>query len=158
MTRKQAQYVGDTLVRIVAFVLVFVAPCAARPRGTCSNRTLQGSYAFLVTGTNVMAGEQFALAGRFETDGNGSFRGAGTESVSGRVARISFTGTYHVEPECSGTAVFQFPNRSTSQLNLFVADDGDRVFIVVTDQGTVETGSADRQFREHHAKPPVKQQ
>jgi hypothetical protein len=110
---------------------------------------MDGSYGFRITGTNNAVG-QYALVGHFSADGVGHFSGQGTQSVNGTVDRPSFTGTYSVSPDCSGTATFTFPDGTVAPLDLVIEAGGRQIEIIVSGQngkntGEIETGTATKQ-------------
>jgi hypothetical protein len=77
---------------------------SARATITFSNASLQGSYAFFISGSNGTG--PFAVAGSFQADGNGNLT-SGVEDVndSGTVTtNVSLTGAYSVGPDGRGTA------------------------------------------------------
>jgi hypothetical protein len=109
---------------------------------TCSDSSLNGSFAFTLTGTNFGAGVSFALVGRFTADGSGLFSGTGTESVSGTIGHVAFKGSYKVDPDCSGSATLTFQGGGNALLDFVIADDGKQVQLIDADEGTLETGFA----------------
>ena len=84
----------------------------------------------------------YALVGRFSADGAGSFKGAGTESVNGDIARVAFSGTYTVDADCTGAAKLRFAHDGLANLAFIIVDNGNQLQIIVSDQGTLETGTA----------------
>lgn len=115
----------------------------------CSLGSLAGAYGFTLAGTNVGLGVQFAIGGRFTADGEGKFHGNGTESVSGQVFRTSFTGTYEIDAECTGSATLTFEGGDNAHLDFVLVSSGDEVMLIDSDSGTVETGVAKKQFPQH---------
>ena len=127
------------------FGMLMCSSCLAAQ--TCSTESLKGAYGFSVKGTNVVANVQFAITGRFESDGEGHFAGAGSESVSGSVFHTAFQGTYEINADCTGSAILQFSNNVAAHLEFVLVDDAAEILIIDTDQGTIETGVAKKQFR-----------
>ena len=119
----------------------------AAPR--CSNANLSGGYGFSVNGTTANA-EHYSLVGRFVADGKGGVTGVSTQSVNGAISRPSFTGTYTVNADCTGTANLTFDYGGTAPLNFIIVDDGKSVDIISAgtsgSQGDNEVGTATRQF------------
>lgn len=113
----------------------------------CTNASLYGQYGFSVKGTNVALGVPYAIVGRFVPDGQGNFTGTGTQSVAGIIASFSFDGTYEINADCTGSAAFMFPGGGTSKLIFILVQGGNEIFIMDTDQGSVETGIAKKQSR-----------
>lgn len=141
-----------------AWVIVCLGVClgTARPAAAadCTNQSLQGAYGFSLNGTNFNFGVPWAIVGRFDSDGNGAITGTGTQSTKGDVSRSKFTGTYQVEADCSGVATFTFGAGARAVLQFVVVDSGKRVEMIVTDQGTLETGYATKITTTRPAAPP----
>jgi hypothetical protein len=116
---------------------------------TCSNANLSGGYGFSVNGTTANA-EQFSLVGRFVADGKGGVTGVSIQSVNGAISRPSFTATYTVNADCTGTTNITFDFGLTTPLEFIIVDDGKSVYIISAgasgSQGDNETGTATRQF------------
>jgi hypothetical protein len=140
--------------RLCSCVPIFILPtyllCLAGSlyaQGPCSNKSLVGAFGFNVIGTNVSAGLQFAINGRFVADGAGHFKGKATQSSGGKVSRdLKFTGTYTVQTDCTGSANLVFPAGVQPNLEFVLASDNDELLIIDSDDGTVESGVAKKQF------------
>jgi len=89
-------------------VLVGIAPSAqARP---CSMQGVAGNYGFTLTGVVILPTSPVPLAavGRAKLDETGNASGTESRSVGGGFADETFTGTYTVNPDCTGTATLAF--------------------------------------------------
>lgn len=119
----------------------------AAPR--CSNANLTGGYGFNVSGI-AANGVQYSLVGRFVADGKGGVTGTSTQSVNGAISRPTFTATYTVNADCTGTTNITFDFGLTTPLDFIIVDDGKSVYIISAgasgSQGDNETGTATRQF------------
>lgn len=84
-------------------------PFSAGPMGgpELYQRRFEANFAFTIRGRNLTVGE-FAMIGRFTTDGNGRFDGSGDESVNGHVGHSTFAGTCLVEADCAGSSMLNF--------------------------------------------------
>ncbi len=125
----------------LALLLPALATTARADNGGCSNATLKGSYAAVLTGFS--SGFAFAALDLAVADGYGNITGTGTVNVNGTVNSVPFTATYTVNADCSGTATFS--NGSTQ--SLVVKRDGSEAYIIRTGPaatGTVVTGTAHR--------------
>lgn len=111
----------------------------------CSLASLNGSYGFTLSGSYVPAAISYATTGRFVSDGHGSVTGSVVESVNGSISSGTFTATYTVAKDCTGTAVFNFNNGSKSELVFTIVSGGREALLMDTDPGTVETGTAKKQ-------------
>ncbi len=135
-------------IALASLAFMFLAGCSAYAvaQEECSNRSLKGGYGFSVTGTNVELNVQFAITGRFLADGEGHFTGKATQSVAGNVDHTTFQGAYVVNSDCSGTALFQFQSGVNATLDFVLVRHGTEIYIMDADNGTIETGSAKKQF------------
>jgi ABC-type enterochelin transport system substrate-binding protein len=136
------------LIFVVSLVLAGSANIAGAQKG-CINKDVSGGYGFIVTGVNTTVQANFAMSGMFIADGNGNFAGKGTESTAGVVYPLIFEGTYTVDSLCTGTAIFKFQNGDQVKLAFTLVENGSELFIIDADNGTVETGTAKKQFTEH---------
>lgn len=120
----------------------------------CSNANLGGGYGYMVNGTTSNA-EQYSLVGRFVADGKGVVKGGGVQAVNGVISRPTFTGTYTVNANCTGTANLTFDFGGSAPLEFIIVDDGKTVDIIVAGanggQGQNEVGTATRQFNRPQA-------
>src|SRR5882724_12056290 len=102
-------FAPTTLVAAFATLFVLGIPPRAHAdehRG-CSNASLQGSFGFTNTGTNIalpppLAGP-IAQIGRQTFDGRGNTHGTTTLSANGNIVRVTAQGTYQVNPDCTGS-------------------------------------------------------
>ena len=93
-----------------------VAACLAAglaPAGggaSCTRADAAGNYGFTLTGmVNLPTGAvPIAAVGRAELDSNGNVSGTEARSVGGGFADETFTGTYTVNADCTGTTTIQF--------------------------------------------------
>jgi len=93
----------STMLTIV-FLAGFIssAPLQATDHG-CSTTTAAGNWGFTDTGSIVGLGP-FGAIGTFTLDAAGNVVGEQTNSVNGSISRLTFTGTYTVNSDCTGTA------------------------------------------------------
>ncbi|HEX8882046.1 MAG TPA: hypothetical protein VF749_18520 [Candidatus Acidoferrum sp.] len=123
----------------------------------CSAQSLEGRYAFTGEGyftssTTTLPALIGAFApaadvGVFVSDGQGTISGSDTLSSGGQTTPRTFTGTYKVNSDCTGTTALQFsPGPSTAIDIAIVLDDrGHEVRALQTNpQGAVFTVLARR--------------
>jgi hypothetical protein len=142
-----------TLVIVLAtvFVLGILPKAQAGEHRECSNASLQGSFGFTNTGTNIalpppLAGP-IAQIGRQTFDGRGNTHGTGTLSANGNILRVTVQGTYVVNPDCTGSlTLFVSPFGSTVNVEIVIDDDGAEVRALVTDPGAIESLVFKKQF------------
>lgn len=102
---------ANRIAIVVALMLLIIVP---NLRATCSNESLHGTYGYFSQGfVSVTADISPALflpqaqTGLATFDGRGSSSGTYTISSTdpaGEVSRGTFTGTYAVNSDCTGTA------------------------------------------------------
>ena len=130
-------------------ILAMALPLSAHAQngGGCSNGTLQGVYAFTISGqifhadgtVDTRAGvarASFDGAGNFTQDDfvmssslGGPVPSPDTDPLSG--FHTNETGTYTVNPDCTGNATINFPNKVVIKLMLVVYDAGTDIHTVV---------------------------
>ena len=122
-----------------------IAPLARADNKGCTNASLKGTFSHMGTGF-VKAGP-LAGVGADTFDGNGGITGTASLSINGTIVSLTETGTYKVNPDCTGTYTVSSAGGSTTAF--FVIDDGgNEVKAVCTDPGTVITHIFRRQFPE----------
>jgi hypothetical protein len=113
---------------------------------TCSNRTLKGDYGSAIDGTLFFGGPATALLrGVVMTryDGRGSFSQVDFATIDGAPLSSDWrpgTGTYQINPDCTGTAVISTGDGNDLHLRLVVVDGGRQVISVVEGHATGSWG------------------
>lgn len=141
------------MLKRFALALFFVAACSSASADdeyetyTCSNATITGNYGFSMSGTIQPFGN-VAMVGTIRSNGRGSFSGVETASVGGQIYQATYSGTYSVSADCTGSAQYQLiaPNFVMSRSIAFViTKKGAEFFILSTVPGSVLSGKAQRQ-------------
>ena len=119
------------------FVLGIVPTAQAGEQKECSNASLQGSFGFSSTGTLLALPPPFAGAfgeiGRQTFDGQGNTDGTATLSTNGNIHRLTWQGTYAVNPDCTGSmTLFIAPSGATVNLDFVIDDDETEVRAITT--------------------------
>jgi len=134
----------------LAALALGVAVAANAGNKGCSLATLKGAFADKDTGFITAPPE---LAGPFAGvnidtfDGKGALTGTGIVSLNGNIVPGTYTGTYTVDPDCTGTYTVKVSPLGLTTHAFFVIDGGgSELQIVIIDQGTVITCIARRQF------------
>jgi hypothetical protein len=136
-----------TIVAVFTLALTAAPAAKAADRG-CSNATLRGTYSDQDTGTIVGVGP-FAGVNVDSFDGKGNMTISGISSLNGSVSPGVETGTYQVNPDCTGT--YTVSGGGLTLDAFFVIDHaGNELQIVITDPGTVINCVARKQFPEQH--------
>ena len=121
---------------------------------TYSNASITGTYAVNFTAANTTS--IFTSIGTFVSDGNGNITaGALSEYAGGVPCTVSFTGTYSLKADASGTAVLTTKPSGTTgcaanatgslQVAIQAAQQGQSLLLTESDQGSIATGTALKQ-------------
>lgn len=119
-----------------------------------SNASVIGTYSVNFTAANATG--VFTSIGTFVADGSGNITsGALSEYAGGVPCTVSFTGTYTIKADTSGTAALTTkpagsaacPTNATGNLQLAIeaAQQGQSLLITESDTGVVATGTAIKQ-------------
>jgi len=119
-------------------------PEQAWSENSCSLRTLKGTYVYHCSGIQLVNGQQvhFAFAGQDHFNGDGKVTGVYSYSDNSPILQqhISYSGTYTVNPDCTGTYATVDENGISGHLDLFFGRDGEEVTFIFTDPGVVDAG------------------
>ena len=155
MNAKEKIMKRSTLAKTLAIAAVTVfalglAPAAKADDKGCTNATLQGTYSQRGTGVIIapasIAGPT-ANVGTLTFDGRGAITGTVVNSLNGTTVPATEKGTYHVNPDCTGTYTVQISPLGITGSAFFVIDDlANEIQIITTDPGVVIICTARRQF------------
>jgi hypothetical protein len=133
-----------------------LAPAGSSPKALaaegCGLRSLHGGYGFAFQGQVVPPDVEeldLAGAGRIVFDGRGGLSGKEWDSTNGVQETLTFTGSYSIQPDCTGTATLVNSNRRTDHIKFGLIKGGDGFHFTVTDAGVVLTGRVTRQGISH---------
>jgi hypothetical protein len=90
----------------------------------------------------------FAEAVHFVFDGHGKFSGSSTADYGGTIFPVTFTGTYSVKPNCTGSLTADAGSNVIIHRDLVIVDSGKEVEFVSTDAGLVISGYVRKQHAE----------
>ncbi len=99
----------------------------------CTNASLQGTYGWYGTATNVDNGRISADVAIQTFDGAGQFTGHDTLNSNGEIFHRTFTGSYTVNPDCTGTLVFTFAMGAEARAEFVIVAGGSEMFAIQTD-------------------------
>jgi hypothetical protein len=133
------------IVRLTALILVALAALgsASARAAVCTNKLLAGNYGVVVQGTKLgglgFIGQQVGVASA-TYDGNGNFTQIDTVTIAGNVVsdftHTPATGTYTVNPDCTGTFTINFTDgRPPVVANFVLVDSGNEIDAVVISAG-----------------------
>jgi hypothetical protein len=144
-TMKSSTIAKTFTIAAVTALALGIAPTAKADDKGCSNATLRGTFAHrasgFVTAPPVMAGP-FAGVGTDTFDGKGGITGTATLSINGNIVPVTETGTYKVNPDCTGT--YTIPGVTT--LFFVITDSGNEIQGICIDPGVVLTHIFRRQY------------
>jgi hypothetical protein len=154
------------VVNVIVLVLVALGALGSgygqTNASSCNDLLIAGNYGFTVQGSKLgglgPVGPQLGVA-MAQFDGTGGFTQIDTVTVAGEVVadftHTRATGTYTVNPDCTGTFTINFTDgRPTVVTNFVVVDDGAEIDTVVISaggsQGIISVGSiGKRRFARH---------
>jgi hypothetical protein len=134
----------------LAAIAIASVICTALPAqaGQCSLASVAGSYGYTANGFVAVAPGSFvpvAAAGRITFDGSGHVSGTQTRVVAGSSLDETYSGTYSVNPNCTGTfTVLVEPDTRTSTVNLVWTENTNGASAVFTTPGFTLTAAARR--------------
>jgi hypothetical protein len=141
-----------SVLTTLALALGLVSAASAQ-NTTCSNATLKGSFGYSSTGTLLKNYVLPPFSGPFAEVGVQSFNGDGetsataTLSSNGNIVAVTVTGTYTVNPDCTGTVTLLIsPFGATVHANLVIDKNGNAFQAIETEPGLIVARMAWRQF------------
>jgi hypothetical protein len=141
-----------TLSCLLMFAGLFVPSVLAQTCG--GNGTLSGAYRFLANGNGCRPNQTcpvFPLGslGIITFDGNGNLSGSDVHNVAGVSCSRTFTGTYTVASDCTGTLtqVYALPTCGPTRTlgDIVVAPDGSEILFMLPDTAEVLTADFKKQ-------------
>jgi hypothetical protein len=135
-------------ISLVLLILALAASSAVTAQASCTDLTIKGSYAFTIHGQILTPGGPIPIVGLARTtfDGNGNLTQLDTVAVNGHIPLVwrPSTGTYTVNPNCTGTMTLITTGQPTLHLAILVSHAGDLIHDVVMDPGFAVTADAER--------------
>jgi len=122
---------------------------------TCSNSTIRGSYAYTIHGQVFLPnGVTLLIDGLARTtfDGEGNLTELDAVAANGNVTPgwASNTGTYSVNPDCTGTITVTNGNQPPIHLQMIVAQSGNTIHEMAIDPGFATTSDGERIHAPNH--------
>ena len=141
MNMKRSTFGKTFAIAAVAALGLGVAPTAKASDKGCTNASLKGTFSHIGTGFITAVGP-FAGVGTDIFDGNGGITGTASLSMNGNIVSGTETGTYKVNPDCTGT--YTIPGAIT--LFFVIADSGNEIQAICIDPGVILAHVLRRQF------------
>src|SRR4029077_4717964 len=114
------------LVLTVLVTMIAITPASA----VCTNADLNGVWGYQVG----------ASVGQFTADGAGNLAGSQTTSDNGSISMQTFTGTYSVLSNCTGSIAININGGGTGSVNFFIDNGKKGAQIIDPDSGGVAAG------------------
>jgi hypothetical protein len=140
-------------ISLLLFALALGAPSTLSAHASiCSNWTIQGTYAFTLHGQIFLPDTSTVVIDGIAKQ---TFDGKGNVSQVDAVADNGYltpgwrpgTGTYSVNPDCTGTETLVVPGMPDLHLQFIVAQGGNTIRQVVIDPGIATTAEGERVFK-----------
>jgi hypothetical protein len=133
---------------LLALALIVSSPLISQA-SACSDSTLRGSYAFTIHGSIILPdGSTLLVDGLAKQtfDGTGNFTQVDAVAVGGNLPPgwRPGSGTYSVNPDCTGNQTIVIPGNPDVHLQLIVAQSGNTIHQVVIDPGVAATAEGER--------------
>jgi hypothetical protein len=133
---------------LLTLALIVSSPLMSHA-SACSNSTIRGSYAFTIHGTIFLPNGATLLIDGIAKE---SFDGQGNETQVDAVATNGMltpgwhpgTGSYSVNPDCTGTQTIMRSGLPDVHLQFIVARGGNTIHQVVIDPGAAVTAEGER--------------
>ncbi|MFN0122628.1 MAG: hypothetical protein ACKV2V_19190, partial [Blastocatellia bacterium] len=101
--------------------------------------TMEGRHGYAYDG--ILMGAPIATAGPIQFDGYGNLSATYQVSIGGMPFSGTFTGTYTVNEDCTGTATLHLPKLgATANGSFVIVNEGKETFFTGTDQGVTIRG------------------
>ena len=146
---KRSNITKTFAIATVAALALVIAPTAkAQVNKGCDNATLQGTFAYTITGSYVAPATPglYAEVGSQTFDGSGTTVATGMSNSNGTAAASTRTGTYTVNSDCTGTFSFPIKPGISSHYFFVIANDGSTYQAVCLDPVAVITRSGTRLY------------
>lgn len=122
----------------LALAAVLAAPVVLADAPVCDASSFTGAYGYKLSGVVYDSyGYMYFLSsvGRIVSDGAGGITGTNTYSFDGTVVRQTFTGTYTVNEDCTGSLTMETSGSGTSNFDFVLVNNNQEATIVQTDSG-----------------------
>ena len=127
----------NKVAAVFAFALSTVALATPVRAGQCSNAKSAGSYGLTLNGTLIIPGvgpAPIAAVVRAKLEADGTVSGTEARNVGGEYADETFTGTFTVNSDCTGTTTLNFFDAGQlvriSVLSFVIDDDSNEIRMV----------------------------
>ena len=134
------------LVGGTVFALRLISIPSVQAQDSCTIATFQGAFGYTFTGLTGFNALPFAAVGRLVADGQGNLAGAETDSSNGDIFQRTYSGTYTVNSDCTGSEVTLDNFGKTVRCNFVIVAGGREIQAIETDNNTAVVGSLKQQL------------
>lgn len=127
-----------TKVRLAIVIVALIIASRQSAFAACTNATIKGTYGILSTGLNGSL-QPASGVDQIVADGAGNLTGTATKSIDGTIVTFSFTGTYNIATNCTGTATFTNQDGTLEHDNIYLNNGNTGAFLVQTDNNHVQS-------------------
>ena len=135
---------------LVLLAVMLAGSSAVTAHPACTDSTIKGDYAFTIHGQILTPNGPLLVDGIAKTtfDGDGNLTQVDAVAVNGGIAEVwrHGTGTYTLNPDCSGTMTLINEGQAPLRLAIVVSQSGNVIHTVVTNLGRAVTSDAERVF------------
>ena len=146
---RRTRWAAALALTLLALLALSSVRASVSEASGCTNASIAGAYGLTATGAlfgpnSTRSG--IALVGRTVYDGQGGLSGTQTDSIDGSIERVTLTGTYAVQSDCTGSETFTFrPSGEVVHADFVVVAQSHAILFIDTDSGTMLTVTATRQ-------------
>src|SRR5215472_18208344 len=120
--------------------LRLVSAPRVQAQNSCTSASFQGAFGYTFTGLTGVNALPFAAVGRSVADGQGNLAGLETDSSNGKIFQRTYTGTYKVNSDCTGSEVSYDNFGKTVKCDFVIVAGGKEIQVIETDTNTVVVG------------------
>jgi hypothetical protein len=136
-------------ISLVLLTMALAASSAVTARASCTNSTIKGTYAFTIHGTVFLPGGFTLLIDGIDKvtfDGDGNLTQVDAVATNGNLPPgwRPGTGTYSVNPDCTGTQTISVAGAPDLHIQFIVAQSGNTIHQMVIDPGFATTAEGER--------------
>ena len=134
------------LVGGTVFALRLISIPKVQAQDSCTIASFQGAFGYTFTGLTGFNALPFAAVGRLVADGQGNLAGAETDSSNGNIFQRTYTGTYKVNADCTGSETTIDNFGKTVKCNFVIVVGGQEIQAIETDNNTDVVGNLKHQL------------
>src|SRR5271157_2332422 len=108
----------------------------AQGKATCTNAGIKNTFGFRGGGYNSSLAP-YAWDGQVKFNGLGAVTGSESASFGGTIESFALTGTYNVNSNCTGTAIFNGGTANQSNTFFVIVNGGQPIMQIETDANTI---------------------